>query len=447
MAAVGARAAASRRWSGRTWLLLALVAVLAAIVAGAGGPIGAAGAQRAQVIPSLSSPEAPAANQSCTTSCSHVSLHPGGVVQHGENVYFIFWQPSSPSGFYYPPTYASTLSGWLADAAAANYTAGNVFSVAQQYYDLTGPGGTRSFVPYALSAAPARLDTDPLPASSCSDSVPGSGKLPYCLTDAQVRVELEHVIAAGNLPQNDNTSYVLFTPTGVGNCISSSSCAYGNYCGYHSFFQGPAGTVIYSEMPWLYQMGGCDPQVSYGLGYANGSSADPTIGTVSRELVDMMTDPRLNAWYDATGHEVGAKCAFDFGPGGVGSSTGLHYNGLGSWNEAINFDEYLLPMEYSNLASNSTTTGCVTSDTDRQPSVKVGVSPASPVHGTSTHFTATVADPAGVSRIHWSFGDGNTAIGNPVTHVYQSAGTETVVAVVTDQHGNEKLVTMTVKVS
>jgi hypothetical protein len=399
------------------------------------------------VVPAVGSPAAFAGNQSCTTSCSPVSLHPGGVVQHGVTVYFIFWLPSSPSGFYFPPTYAPTVSGWLADAVAENYTAGNVLSVAQQYYDLTAAGGTRNYVPYELSAAPARLVTDPLPASTCTDSVPGAGALPYCLNDAQIRAEVERVIAAGNLPQNLNTSYVLFTPNTVGNCLSSSSCGYANYCGYHSYFQGPAGTIVYSEVPWLYQMGGCDPQVSYGLGYANGSAADPVIGTVSRELIGMMTNPRLNGWFDATGHEIGAKCAFAFGPGGVGSSSGLQYNGLGYWNDSINGDEYLLPMEFSNLASNSTTTGCVARDTDKQPVVKLSVSPANPVHGVSARFTATVTDTAGVSRVHWALGDGSTAVGNPVEHSYRAAGTETVTAVVTDRHGNERLATMTVNVS
>jgi hypothetical protein len=438
---------------------MALLGLVAIASTWAGNPVGATLTSRAATGgPSAASPGRPhllpalgaaAQGQACATSCAPVTFHAGGVVQHGESVYFIFWLPSSPSGLYFPPAYGPTLSTWLADAAAANFTSGNVFSVAQQYYDLTGPGATRNFVQYALTPAPARVVTDPLPASSCTDNVPGSGALPYCLTDAQVQAELLRTITAGNLPQTTNASYVLFTPYRVGSCLTTSgtSCGYTNYCGYHSFFAGTQGTIVYSTMPWLYGMHGCDPQLSSGMGYANGSPADPEASMVSHELIEMMTDPRLNAWYDSTGHEIGEKCAFDYGSGGVGSTTGLYNNGLGYWNQGLNGDEYLLQLEFSNRNSNGTSTGCVGNDTDPQPVVKLAVSPNPPVHGAITRFTATVTDPAGLYRIHWAFGDGSSAYNNPVQHQYATAGPETISILVTDQHGNERLTRFTVNVS
>ncbi len=467
--AVGARAVAARRRGRRAGWLLSLVAAaaaLAALTAWAGDPIGAtllstpatpagstvpaapAGPGQPHVAPALGAQGAGSA-QSCTTNCSLVSLHAGGVVQHAELVYFIFWLPSSPGGLYLPPSYAPALSSWLSDAAAGDYTAGNVFSVTQQYYDLSGPKGTRNFVPYALSASPARVVTDPLPASGCTDNVPGAGALPYCLTDAQIQTELQSVISADNLPQSINASYVLFTPNTVGSCLTgaSSSCAYSNYCGYHSFFSAPLGTVVYSEMPWLYRMPGCDPQLSSALGYPNGSPADPEVGTVSRELIGMMTDPHLNAWYDSSGHEIGDKCAADYGPGGPGSTLNLQNNGLGYWNQSLNGDEYLMQLEFSNRDSNLKTTGCVGTDTDSQPVVKLSVSPNPPRHGSPARFTATITDKAGVLRTRWTMGDGAVVFGNPVQHTYTAAGPERVTALVIDNHGNEKVVTITVNVT
>jgi hypothetical protein len=417
-----------------------LLAVVAVVSAWAGNPVGATVVSR---------PSPAAGTGSCTTSCSRVSLHPGGVVQHGQIVHLILWLPSTPSGLYLPPSYGPDLSTWLADAAAGDFTAGNVFSVAQQYYDLSGPGGTRNFVQYAMSAVPALVVTDPLPPSACTDKVPGSGAAPYCLTDAQIQGELRGVITAGNLPQNTNTSYVLFTPNSVGSCRSSAStkCAYANYCGYHSFFAGPKGPIVYSDMPWLYGMQGCDPQVMWGFGYPNGSPADPEVGMLSRQLIGMMTDPILNGWSDSTGHEIGDKCSFEYGPGGVGSTSGLHDNGLGEWNEALNGDQYLLPLEFSNHDSNQTTTGCVGRDTDSQPLVKVTVTPNPPVHGAQVRLTASITDPAGVYRTRWNFGDGVSAYGSSVSHTYVAPGPETIIFVVTDNHGNETQVKLAVNVA
>jgi len=64
-------------------------------------------------------------------------------------------------------------------------------------------------------------------------------------------------------------------------------------------------------MPYTGGVGGCDEGQ-----YPNGASnqADPTINVTSHEHNEAITDPQLNAWYDAAGYENGDKCAWDFGP-------------------------------------------------------------------------------------------------------------------------------------
>jgi PKD repeat protein len=78
--------------------------------------------------------------------------------------------------------------------------------------------------------------------------------------------------------------------------------------------------------------------------------------------------------------------------------------------------------------------------------VSITIQPA-PVHGSPSTFTANVTDPAGVSSVQWSFGDGTTATTNPVNHTYSSAGSVTVSVIVTDNHGNEQLATQSVTVA
>jgi PKD repeat protein len=376
----------------------------------------------------------------CTTSCSLMTFH-GGTVQHAERITYIFW---APSGFYMPSSYRGDLSTWLSEVSVGDYTAGNVFSVAQQYYDLTGPGATKNFVPYAISNGGAYIDTSALPVSGCSDTGTTT-----CLNDGQIRTEVQKVVTAHALPQNENTEYILFTPKNVGSCFTSAStsCAYTQYCGYHSFFAGTTGQIVYANMPWSYSVSGCDVNLAFGTGYANGSSIDSEVGVLSHELIETMTDPNLNAWGDSSGNEIGDKCAYQYGSGGFGSTAGLPNNGLGFWNVNLSGDEYLMQMEFSNRDSNGSTTGCVLKDTDTQPTFTISIVPNPPVHGSSAKFTANVTDPAGVSAVQWTFGDGTSATGNPVNHTYAAAGTKTLTVIVTDNHGNEKKVVQTVTVS
>jgi hypothetical protein len=419
-----------------------IVLTLAAMAAAwSGAPAGATllgtgrRAHHIQAFPAIQRPRSPASFAGCTTGCSPLQ-YGGGPVQHGSAVYLVFWQPPSPS-YYLPPAYRSALSSFVNDVSAGNYTPGNVFSVAQQYYDLTGPGSTQNFASYAESLGGVIVDTHPYPASGCTD-IDGIAALPECLTDVQVQTELSAVVTAQALPQNNNTSYVLLTPKHVGSCYTGASkqCAYSSYCGYHSFFAGPLGPIVYAEMPWTYTTAGCDANSIFGLGYANGAASDPEISILSHELLGMMTDPNLNGWRDPAGSEMGDKCGYIYGSGGYGSGKGLTSNGLGLWNQLLNQDEYLLQEEFSNRDSDGLATGCVASDTDTQPAVTTTIDP-SPVAGSPSTFTANVTDPAGVSLVQWDFGDGTTSTSNPVDHTYTASGTVTVTVIVTDNHGNE----------
>jgi PKD repeat protein len=329
--------------------------------------------------------------------------------------------------------------------AARDYTPGNVFSVDQQFYDNSGPASAKRFVPYAITNGGTLTDTTAFPASGCSDGTT------VCLTDAQLSGELTSYINAHGLPKGPSTEYFIFTPYDVGSCFdgTSSSCAYTAYCGYHSFTgtAGSATEILYANMPWAYNMDGCDTNLAFFSGYANGDAIDPVVGVWSHEASETMTDPNLNAWYQDggtdAGYENGDKCAYVYGNGGYGSLTGLPFNGLGYYNFTFGSDQYLMQLEWDQRGLN-----CKKSDTDTQPTVSVG--PTTATHGVAKTFTATVTDPAGISTISWNFGDGTATVvttGNTQSHTYATAGTKTLTVIVTDGHGNEKKVTQAITVS
>jgi PKD repeat protein len=376
------------------------------------------------------------------SDCTALTYH-GGPVMHAETFYLYFW---TPAGHALPSAYKAGLKQWLTEIAQKNYTPGNVFGVDQQFYDNSGPGATKRFVPYAIKNAGSLTDTNAYPASGCINT-----STDLCLTDAQLAAELSSYVAAHALPTGPSTEYFIFTPFDVGSCFDAGStqCAYTAFCGYHSFTgtAGSAGEILYANMPWAYGMNGCDTNLAFGSGYPNGDAIDPVVGVWSHEASETMTDPNLNAWYqDAgtdAGYENGDKCAYVYGAGGYGSLAGLANNGLGYFNFTFGTDQYLMQMEWDQRLVN-----CKKTDTDTQPAVTV--TPATAAHGVSTPFTANVTDPAGVSTVSWTFGDGTATVvttGTSQAHTYATAGTKSLTVIVTDGHGNEKKVVQTITVS
>jgi PKD repeat protein len=375
--------------------------------------------------------------------CTKLS-YKGGPVQHGETDYLFFW---APAGHTLPREYVAGMQTWLSEIAAADYSPDNQFAVDQQYYDLSGPGATKSFVPNAIDDAGTVRDSDPYSTSVCKDE-DGKGNTAVCLTDAQIVEELSSYITAHDLPTGIDVEYFVLTPENVGSCFDSgsTSCSYTSYCGYHSYAGSGSSQIVYADMPWAYKVPGCDVGEAFGAGYPNANFIDPVVSVFSHELSETMTDPNLDAWIQEggtdSGYEIGDKCAYIYGSGGYGSLSGLSFNGSGYWNLALEGNDYLMQLEFDNRLAN-----CALTDTDTQPTVSVSVVPSSPALATPASFTAKVEDAAGVKSIEWNFGDGTTASGASVEHTYATPGAKTLTVLATDEHGNEKRVTEHLKIA
>jgi hypothetical protein len=369
----------------------------------------------------------------------------GGAVMSGERDYLLFWVPSGHS---VPAAYETGLKTFVQGIAGADYTAGNPFSVNQQYYSLSG--STKTFVPYAHVYAGTLVDTDPYPSTSSCTDVDGNGTtLPICITDAQYQTELVNYVNAHHLPTGLANEYFVFTPSGVGSCMGGGACAYSTYCGYHSNATDGSATLIYTNMPWLYNEPGCDLNATgFPVGYPNQLQSDAETSVVSHEASESMTDPvGGGGWWQTAagpdqGAEIGDKCAYIYGPGGVASTTGLPNNGHGFYNTTLGGKNYLLQLEFDNRVAN-----CAVKSTDVQPTMTVTITPSSPVHGSAATFKATVTDSNGIRLVRWSYGDGAAGSGTTTTHTYAAAGTYTVQTFVTDNHGQEARVITHVTVS
>jgi hypothetical protein len=252
---------------------------------------------------------------------------------NGVQAYAIFWdgggvlQNGVATGFsanYGKPTLIA--SAWLQSHG--------LMSIATQYYQTIGGvttyfqnmGGLQAFV----------VDHGAFPASGCTDTVtPGN-----CISDAQMQTKIAAVMTAQGWTGGLGKIFILFTSSGEGSCFTSAStsCAYTQYCAYHSFFTAGGQPVIYAIIPYG-NPSGCQ---TGGQTTPNDLAGDLAANVTTHEIMEAATDPLLNAWFDSTtGDEIGDICNFTFGPNTWGSGNGA---GNQMWNGVI----MEVQEEYSN---------------------------------------------------------------------------------------------------
>jgi len=315
----------------------------------------------------------------------------------------IFW---TPAGFNAPTaTYQSLIDRFLTDASAASGTNTNVFSVGTEYGGLVN--GQMSNINYQISYSGDQVDTDPYPANSCT---PTAGYT-ACVADPQITAELSAYLAANNLTEDESHFYPVFFPAGVQTTNGQGWTSMVNYCGYHSYFQGTTGTVIYANEP-APTMTGCNVGES-----PNGDvEADAEISVLSHELMESITDPLVNAWTDSMNNEIGDECAWTFGtPLG---STNAASPGSSQYNQVINGDDYYIQEMFSNADyATGPMRGCVQSES------QVGQGAA--IHGSIRSGGYESPDAITVASAHQAMGAKQTttvmvhvdgATGAPVAH-------------------------------
>jgi hypothetical protein len=188
----------------------------------------------------------------------------GNVVLHGAvGDYAIYWDPRDPTEFTHE--WVANLDGFFRALGEARLD--TPFGVLAQYRDRSN-----AVKPFDASFKGSYSDTVKFPTGKCTD--PNHA---LCLTDAQLREQLQSFIAAHNLPKGMDTVYYLLTPPGVSVCLDEAatrcsdytltktekekgerkSASYTNsFCSYHgavnpnSAPEGDASTILYATIPW-----------------------------------------------------------------------------------------------------------------------------------------------------------------------------------------------------
>jgi hypothetical protein len=229
--------------------------------------------------------------------------HSGGSIMPSVTIYSIFWLPSKlqnggSTGM--ASNYISTMIG-----LSGNYPAHGIQNNSTQYYQVIGT--TKTYIKSQGGAGGNYTDTSAYPTSGCTDSyTPGN-----CLTDAQIQAEVKKVLSLKGWTGGLSKIYMVYTSSGEGSCFDSSgsSCAYTEYCAYHSAISGTT-PIIYGNMAYA------DLNVCYAgqpTPHGDGGYADAEASIATHEITEANTDPLLNAWYTAQGNEIGDICAYNYG--------------------------------------------------------------------------------------------------------------------------------------
>ncbi len=287
----------------------------------------------------------------------------------------IFWGASNA----FPGNYKALIDRYINDIAVASGHTDNVYSVNTEYYERVN-GATRK-IQYVFHNGGEKDDLNAFPGNGCAVD----DGFTRCISDAQLRAQLNTFTSARGLPADRAHLYPVFLPPNV-ETAQGGQTSNGGFCGYHSAYQ-PTSTrlILYGNEPF-------PPDDGCGQGQSpNGNpSADSAIDTLSHEINESITDP-VGGWADQAdpANENADECASAYGD--PIDSVDPDNPQTTQYNQVINNNPYYTQEAFSNtdFAAGSLR-GCVQREDDAGASIAQAAAPGS----TAPAATAAAAKPA-----------------------------------------------------
>ena len=188
-------------------------------------------------------------------------------------------------------------------------------------------------------------------------------------------------IAANNWTPTSQDIYFVLTSSDVN--VSGFKTS---FCGYHGVLPTASVTAQYSFVGDSAANVGCTSSIISTLSPNGNPTADAMVSVIAHELVETVSDPLLNAWYDQTptgGYENADKCAWIFGTPSTNPTNTFTTTGGAKANAVAGALNFFLQ---ENAAAN--TNSCV-SVNPAQLSNVTGFSPNTGPVGTTVTFTGT----------------------------------------------------------
>ena len=268
-------------------------------------------------------------------------VYHGGPVLQTVNLYKIYYGNWSTPCASVDTSTAGVLNNFLNTVGSSSW-----YKTTTSYYSVAG--SAKSFVSNTVN----NTGCISVPSSTLGTSFDAA-------TGNQISTIVQNQITAQSWPANSNDLYFVFTSPDI-----SVSGFITSMCGYHSYTNSGANTVQYS---FVGDSGNSASCVSSSIRSASPNAnptADGMASVVAHELVETVSDPRLNAWFDGAGYENGDKCAWIFGSTYIANLAKANaVSGVGNYflqeNVAANTNSCVsvLPSKLSTVASVSPMTG------------------------------------------------------------------------------------------
>lgn len=282
----------------------------------------------------------PATRANASAGEPQLIYHGGLVMKKMSTTYAIFWEPPTLSdgttSTSVSPTYNSLIQRYLGDVGGSGF-----YENTTQYYQVVR--GAKKRIANRSSLGGTLVDTNAYPGSDCTDLMTSGN----CILDSDIQNEVRAAMTAKGWTGGYEHLFLVFTSDGEGSCMdaTNASCAFTDYCAYHSGFLAGGVPVFYAILPYT---GTSEETCGVPFSPNNDLAADSTINVLSHEHMESVTDPAGNAWYDRDGEEVADKCAWRYGK--------LPYAD-GKANVTMGGHPYLVQMEWSNKRAACVRTG------------------------------------------------------------------------------------------
>ena len=193
----------------------------------------------------------------------------GHPVVHGSNVFAVYWDPQNRLHH----EWLIKVDEFLQRMGASSGGLGVGLAALTQYRDRSNTGAA-----YNTVFRGAYSDTAKYPAAGCTDPNPSfTAEAITCLTDAQLREQLQSFISSHSLPKGMNSIFYVLTPPGVAVCVDAAATRCSDYkvsaseeakeerknaswnqsfCSYHAAISptneesGDGNSVLYAVIPW-----------------------------------------------------------------------------------------------------------------------------------------------------------------------------------------------------
>jgi hypothetical protein len=170
------------------------------------------------------------------------------------------------------------------------------------------------------------------------------------LSDRSLQNTVNNVLNSGALPRDANGVYFVLSSSNINE--TSGFCT--QYCGFHTRATLGGVDIKYAFVGNVDRCpSGCEIQATGpNSPAANIGGIDGMANTMSHELEEAISDPDLNAWFDASGQENADKCNFNFGATSTCNANGLctpaGTAAAARYNQTFGSNNYMLQQNWRN---------------------------------------------------------------------------------------------------